>query len=180
MPVFRTGVFLIYRPNSPLSSILREKEFPIHRKNYRDVTHRGKKGNSAKLKATFISVPSWLTSARSDLETAQTIFDSGKNLHHCLFFCHLVLEKGMKAFVARTTQSLPPRIHDLELLAERASLVLTSEMKDFFSLMNSFNLEARYPDERFRIYKKATKRYTEPLLKKTKETFEWINEELKR
>lgn len=68
----------------------------------------------------------------------------------------------------------------MELLAERASLVLTSEMKDFFSLMNSFNLEARYPDERFRIYKKATKRYTEPLLKKTKETFEWINEELKR
>lgn len=122
----------------------------------------------------------WLTTARSDLETAQTIFDSGKNLHHCLFFCHLVLEKGMKALVARRTGSLPPRIHDLELLAERASLLLTSELKDFFSLMNSFNLEARYPDERFRIYKKATKKYTDGLLKKTKETFGWLNEELKR
>ena len=26
--------------------MLRKKEFPIRRKNYRDVTHRGKKGNS--------------------------------------------------------------------------------------------------------------------------------------
>ncbi len=43
----------------------------------------------------------WLTTAKSDLETAEIIFKAGKNYHHCLFFCHLVLEKGLKALVAK-------------------------------------------------------------------------------
>lgn len=115
-----------------------------------------------------------MKTAQSDFDTAQTIFESGKNLHHCLFFCHLVLEKELKAIVAKRTKSLPPRIHDLEVLAKRGMVQLDPETKDFFSLMNSFNLEARYPDERFRIYKKATRKYAERLFNKTKENFAWL------
>ncbi len=84
----------------------------------------------------------WLKSADSDLETAQIIFDSGKSLHYCLFFCHLVMEKGLKGLVAKRTESIPPRIHDLEVLAEKADIDLSEEMKEFFSLMNTYNLEA--------------------------------------
>jgi HEPN domain-containing protein len=83
----------------------------------------------------------WIKTARGDLETAQLIFDSGRNLHHCLFFCHLALEKGLKANVVKKTKATPPKIHDLEILAEKAGLDLPDDMKDFFSLMNTFNLE---------------------------------------
>lgn len=122
----------------------------------------------------------WFRTAANDLETAQIIFDAGKNYHHCLFFCHLVLEKGLKALVVRETKAIPPKIHDLEMLAERAGVSLSNDLAEFLSLMNTFNLEARYPDEKFEIYKKATRPYTRKLFDKTKEAFKWIKELAKR
>jgi len=122
----------------------------------------------------------WIKSAKDDLETAEVIFKNAKRFHYCLFFCHLTLEKGLKALVVKHTEKTPPKIHDLEILSEKADLNLSDDMKRFFSLMNTFNLEARYPDEKFKIYKKSTKQYAEPLLNKTKATFQWIKEESKR
>ena len=116
----------------------------------------------------------WFRTAANDLETAQIIFDAGKNYHHCLFFCHLVLEKGLKANVVRTTGAVPPKIHNLLLLAERAEMLLTQEQKDFLRFMNGFNIEGRYPDEQFEIYKRTTKALAKELFTKTKEQFEWM------
>jgi len=53
-----------------------------------------------------------------NLETAQIIFDSGKNYHHCLFFCHLILEKALKANVVKATGKIPPRSLAKKLLAK--------------------------------------------------------------
>lgn len=116
----------------------------------------------------------WLKTAENDLETAQLIFDAGKNYHHCLFFCHLVLEKGLKALVVKRTESYPPKIHDLEMLAAKADLQLTDDLKDFFFLMTKYCLEGRYPDEKFEIYKKANKRTARDLLSKTRAEYKWI------
>jgi HEPN domain-containing protein len=116
----------------------------------------------------------WLKAARSDLEVAGMIFDSGKGLHYCLFLCHLVLEKGLKAVYVRRNEKIPPRIHDLESLAEKANLTISRKDKDFLSAMTTFNLEARYPDEQFKIYKRATKRYTERMFSKTMNVIQWL------
>jgi len=116
----------------------------------------------------------WLTTAKNDLETAQIIFDSGKNYHHCLFFCHLILEKALKANVVKATGKIPPRSHNLVLLAEKAKLSLGKKQKDFLFLMNTFNIEARYPDMRYQVYKRATRSLAKKLLTKTKEQFEWM------
>ena len=67
-------------------------------------------------------VNNWLTTADSDFDTAGVILKSGKNLHHCLFFCHLVIEKHLKALVVMTIKHVPPKTHDLEYLAKRAEL----------------------------------------------------------
>lgn len=116
----------------------------------------------------------WLKSAKNDFETAQLIFNAGKNYHHCLFFCHLVLEKGLKALVTKKTGTIPPKIHDLESLAEKARLQLSNEVKDFFGLMTGYSIEARYPDEKFKIYKRSTKALAANLLQRTTEMFQWI------
>jgi HEPN domain-containing protein len=115
-----------------------------------------------------------LTTAKSDLVTAEIIFKAGRNYHHCLFFCHLVLEKGLKALVVKETKKIPPKIHNLPLLAEKASVSFDAKQTDFLVLMNSFNIEARYPDEQYQIYKKLTKAYTTKLLEKTRKQFEWM------
>jgi HEPN domain-containing protein len=116
----------------------------------------------------------WLATAKSDLETAEVIFRAGKNYHHCLFFCRLVLEKGLKALVVKKTRKIPPKIHNLLLLADMSDALVDDAQKDFFRLMNGFDIEGRYPDEQYEIYMKATKRYTMDLLAKTKEQFRWM------
>jgi HEPN domain-containing protein len=116
----------------------------------------------------------WLTTAKSDLETAEIIFKAGKNYHHCLFFCHLVLEKGLKALVAKHTKNFPPKMHDLESLALKAGIELTQEQKDFYSLMTGYSIEARYPDDKLKIYKRTTGAVAARILKRTIREFRWI------
>lgn len=40
----------------------------------------------------------WVEGAKDDLKTAKSLFAS-KRHHHCLFFCHLFVEKIIKALV---------------------------------------------------------------------------------
>ena len=116
----------------------------------------------------------WLTTAKSDFETAEALFNNGKRLHHCLFFCHLVIEKYLKALVVKRIENIPPKTHDLEYLAKKATLDLSQEDLDFLTEMNQFVLEARYPDEKLEIYKKATKRLVRKYFNQTKEFTQWL------
>ncbi|MBI3193388.1 MAG: HEPN domain-containing protein [Ignavibacteriae bacterium] len=98
----------------------------------------------------------WLTTAKSDLETAESLLALGKNLHHCLFFLHLVIEKHLKALVVKHTKEIAPKTHDLGYLSRKAELTLTTEQQEFLDRMNQFVLEARYPEDKLEIYKMAT------------------------
>ena len=42
----------------------------------------------------------WLTGAEEDLESAKILIESNRLLHG-LFFCHLVIEKAIKAHVVK-------------------------------------------------------------------------------
>lgn len=121
----------------------------------------------------------WLTTAETDIATAKTIFDSGKNYHYALFFCHLTLEKYLKALVVKKTENYPPRIHDLELLAEKAGLHVNESQLIFLREMTEYNLEARYPDEQYEIYKKVNEPLARSTMKMTEEYIEWIKKSLK-
>lgn len=121
----------------------------------------------------------WLTTADADIATAKTILKSGKNYHYSLFFCHLALEKYLKALVVKKTADYPPRIHDLELLAEKGCLQADEIQLTFLREMTEYNIEARYPDEQFEIYKKVNESLTRSTIKKTEEYLEWIKNSLK-
>ena len=54
----------------------------------------------------------WLKSAEEDLKTAKSLFKS-KRYHHCLFFCHLFIEKIIKALVVKKTKRQSPYGHNL-------------------------------------------------------------------
>ena len=66
----------------------------------------------------------WLSTAEQDLESARRLLKSGEDLHWCLFFCHLTIEKHLKALAVKHTKDLAPRTHDLEKLAARSDLPL--------------------------------------------------------
>jgi HEPN domain-containing protein len=65
---------------------------------------------------------------------------------HGLFFCHLVIEKALKASVVKQTNTSPPRSHNLIYLAEKAALKLPEKQEIFLGILMKYQLEGRYPD----------------------------------
>ncbi|HDH12348.1 MAG TPA: HEPN domain-containing protein [Nitrospirae bacterium] len=93
---------------------------------------------------------------------------------------HLVIEKVLKAFYVRDKDEHPPRIHNLPRLAEKTALALNDEQKQFLIDINDFNLEARYPDQRYSFYKLCTKEFTEEYFRKIKGTYTWLLSQIKQ
>lgn len=107
-----------------------------------------------------IQINYWEESAERNWKTAQSLFKS-KHYDACLFFCHLALEKLLKALVIEQIKEAAPYTHDLERLMKLAKLKLTKEQIINLKTISEFNISGRYDDIKFAFYKKCTKKYTE-------------------
>lgn len=103
----------------------------------------------------------WIQSGRHSWDAADTLMVNAKYVESLFFFC-LAIEKFLKAnWVMDNTDNTPPRIHDLQSLFSQTDIELPVELIDFLDTVNRWNLEGRYPDYRFSLYKLATKDYIE-------------------
>lgn len=119
----------------------------------------------------------WIKSAAEDLKTAESLFAS-KRYHHCLFFCHLFIEKLLKALVVKNTKKPSPYGHNLLWFAELSEIKFSQEQLDYLAEITAFNIEGRYDDYKFSFYKKATQEYTEYYLGRSKEFYLWLKKQL--
>ena len=87
----------------------------------------------------------WLQGANSDIETAELLVAGKKNIEG-LFFCHLTIEKILKALVVKSTLQLAPKSHNLIYLCELASIDLSDDNKLMMSILMKYQLEGRYPE----------------------------------
>jgi HEPN domain-containing protein len=115
----------------------------------------------------------WKREAKDALETAESLFKS-KKYHHCLFFCHLALEKIIKGLVVKQTDKPPLPIHNLNQLAKYAKIKLNPEQIKDFKEINRWNISARYDTIKRDLYKRATKEFTKNWFKKVKGLFQWL------
>ena len=115
----------------------------------------------------------WLHTAEHDLDTAEALFAAEK-YDWCLFLGHLVLEKALKAHWTKANQSIPPKTHNLVLLAEKANVDLSEEDRAFLQRVNEFNIETRYPEEKLEFYKVCTKDFAQENFAKIKELYQWL------
>ena len=66
---------------------------------------------------------------------------------YCVFFCHLALEKLLKAIVLEELGlEEPPYIHNLSGLSEIAGLDLPEEYAVFLKDLTPYGVTARYPE----------------------------------
>lgn len=121
----------------------------------------------------------WIKSSEYDLKTAQELFKI-KRYPYSLYFCHLALEKILKALMVKQTGKHAAFTHNLVLLAEKSNLILSDKQKDFLAEVTDFNIEARYPDEKMVFYKKCNKKYTENYLNRTKGVYKWLKNQLSK
>ena len=114
----------------------------------------------------------WLTTSNDDLETAQSMFDSGKFVW-ALFIAHLAFEKLLKAFWVKNNEiNFPPRTHDLNRIAKETALVFSDKEREFLAEVTSFNLEVRYPDYKKKFNERCTKEFASKYLAEIKDLFE--------
>ena len=106
----------------------------------------------------------WITVSKKDLKDMQSLY-KGKRYSGCLLFGHMILEKVLKALVVKTTKKHSPKIHNLLRLAELSKLKFSDEEWDILAEADTFNMEARYPDEKLEFYKKCTKTYADRFYK---------------
>ena len=116
----------------------------------------------------------WLTASKEDFDSAEILFEN-KKYHHALFFCHLSIEKMLKAIIVKSTKTAPPLIHDLIRLAEKSRLPLNDSVKNELAEITTFNIGARYDDYKLSFRKKTKKRFSLKYLEKTKEILQWLS-----
>ena len=116
----------------------------------------------------------WRSGAVDNLETAEILIEKGK-LMEGLFFCHLTIEKALKAHVTKATSDVPPKTHNLKRLADLAGLTFKESYYEFLATMMEFQIEGRYPEI---TIKSPSKKVSSSYLKKSKEFVEWLNVQL--
>jgi HEPN domain-containing protein len=87
----------------------------------------------------------WFKSAFDDLETAKILIVNKRYLQG-LFFCHLVVEKAIKAIVVKNTAEIAPRSHNLLYLSELAGISYNEDDENFLGILMKYQLQGRYPD----------------------------------
>ena len=110
----------------------------------------------------------WFKQADYDLETAETLFKSGKYIY-TVFICHLSIEKALKGLYAKKFKKDPPKIHNLNYFCAKIGLVLPENLLNFIDKLNSLCVPTRYPDELEKLLKDYKKDLTEEILNQTKE-----------
>ena len=122
----------------------------------------------------------WSKGSKKDFQVAQDLFGL-KHYAHCLFFCHLSVEKLLKGMVVKRTNDFAPYIHDLRELAERANVELNSEQEKILDKIFSFNIAGRYAEAKLEFYKNNdNKKYAQEYLEITNNILKWLKKEFQQ
>lgn len=116
----------------------------------------------------------WKKGAEDDLVTADLLIRENRILHG-LFFCHLVIEKAIKAHVVKSSGEIAPRSHNLIYLSEKTDLNFDDEILVFMGILMKYQLQGRYPD-----YNPALPDTTKAneYFQRTKTLLKWLKEKL--
>lgn len=119
----------------------------------------------------------WVKSADRNLSAAKDLFKT-KHYVECLLFCHLSIEKTIKALIVKKTKKATLPIHDLLKLSGKTGLRFSKEKLKLLAEINELNIRARYDSIKFKFYKRATREYTKKYLERTERLYSWLKENL--
>ncbi len=118
----------------------------------------------------------WLASAERSRHVALDLFKL-KHYDACLFFCHLTLEKILKALVVTATNKPAPYIHDLAKLAGLAGLSPDARQLAHLRTVTTFNIATRYDEYKFAFSQKCTPTFSKKYLAVSNTLYSWLKKE---
>jgi HEPN domain-containing protein len=124
-------------------------------------------------------VKNWVATSNYDLQTADAMYKAGRYLY-VVFMCHLAIEKMLKALLAhKYPENIPPKIHNLINLSQRAELALPENLKDFFQRIDNVSVVTRYPEDLRTLSIEFNQYKVKRILADTKRMIKWLKQQLK-
>ena len=125
------------------------------------------------------NVKNWIATSNYDMETAKAMYKVGRYLY-VVFMCHLAIEKILKALLAhKYPDQIPPKIHNLINLAQKAEVTPPGELKDFLQRIDNVSIVTRYPEDLKILSKEFNKDTAKLILTDTKRMIKWLKLQLK-
>jgi len=122
----------------------------------------------------------WFRQAQYDIGTAESLVTAGR-YPPVIFFCHLALEKSLKALYVEKYNDIPEKTHSLVLLIDLLELEPPPHLLDSLIVINRLGITGRYPHNLEKVLEQYTKGQTEKLVGETQEILTWlIQKSLKR
>jgi HEPN domain-containing protein len=115
----------------------------------------------------------WLSSSEYDIQTAQSLLRTRRYIY-VIFMCHLAVEKLLKAIIAESAPSPPPRTHNLYQLLEIGQINLPQTYADILARLNAMNVATRYPEDISALSAEVTRKVAREYLTKTEELLQWL------
>lgn len=117
----------------------------------------------------------WIDEAAESLKTAEVLWNGHRYLESG-FFAHLTVEKALKAFYVERRGGIPPKTHNLIVLAQQSGIdaELTTEQLEIIADLAPLNIESRYPQDREKIFKSTTPDGFMKYIENAREILEWI------
>lgn len=119
----------------------------------------------------------WLKQADFDLETAAAMVQTKRNFY-AVFFCHLAVEKGLKALYQELLTQLPPKTHNLVYLLSKIELHPQPDLERFIIRLNTASIATRYPEDLEQLKAAYNQELTQEIIDRSKEVLSWIKQQL--
>lgn len=120
----------------------------------------------------------WIKTSDYDIVTANSMFKA-KRYVYVIFFCHLSIEKSLKAVVCKITKKIPPKTHDLFLLLKLADIALPEKHQLLIAHLNTASIPTRYPEDIVKITEQYNRTAAEKYLKQAKDFLKWLKQNQK-
>ena len=116
----------------------------------------------------------WMDQARYDADTARAMLEAGRYLY-VLFCCQQAVEKAIKGVIALRSGEMPPRLHRLMRLAEKAGLEVDASRAEQLRKLTGYYVQTRYPEEIRRLSAGVDRPLAEEAIGYTEELLEWLS-----
>ncbi len=118
----------------------------------------------------------WLQNAEQDLEVANTLFTAGY-YGWAAFACQQAIEKLIKGAYVKNRRKIPPHVHKIQRLFAIMKLDPPEDYINSILEIDQCYTSTRYPGYKHNFYCRS-KESSQEILKKTRETYAWLRQEL--
>jgi HEPN domain-containing protein len=123
----------------------------------------------------------WEDIADYDLETAQSMLDTGRYLY-VVFMCQQAVEKLVKGLFVLSNEEEPPRVHNIYNIFKKINLTEKPEnfeekvdkYKPLMVRLLSYYIAERYPSYKEKLSSILDKNEAADILISTKEMYSWL------